>query len=949
MYSELEGRISRHKNDGHEMTLIAGPACGEYLVAVMPRYAIAIDIIPSLMSIAPGTRIGPYEVASRIGEGGMGIVYQARDTQLQRNVALKVLPDHFSSDPERLDRFQREAQVLASLNHPNIAHIYGLERSAGSGCIVMELVEGATLAERIQRGPIPVEDAVEIARQIVDALEAAHERGIIHRDLKPANIKIAPNGMVKVLDFGLAKVVEPAPAAEAATRMSVSAPGMIVGTAAYMSPEQARGRSIDARTDIWAFGCVLYEMLTGRPAFDGDTVTDIIAKVIQSEPQWQLLAAAVPASIRMLLESALTKDPKQRLQQIGDARLFLNRPFPEETLTAPVAAGRSSRSTWLMRAAVGLLFAAVLIPATLYFERVPEAQPEIRFEIPAAGVISQSLAISPDGQRIAYMTVTNGRRGVWVRPIGSVEAQLLPQTENVANLLGWAPDSRRLAFFADGKLQKIDISGGSPITLADANIYAPGAWNRNGDILFSSALKGTPLIVHVSESGGEVTTLTTPDPAAMEIAHSAPFFLPDGRRFLYLVTRATSSQSNEVALQGASLDSKSTERMGILGLDNPNQLSSPPAYVQPGYLVYTISGSLMAQRLSADGRIARSEPIRLAENIAGFSASERLLVYRQGLDTRAPQSAASRLVWFDRNGKEDVAAGASADYLSVDLSPDDRRALLIKNDMTTVFGLDLWVMDLNRGGQDRLTSNPGVDFSPVWSPDGREVVFASQQKAGSVPGFYRRSAISVGGETFISGDATDASLPMDWSSDGKYVVFIRRAAANAPVQNLWYQPLSVDTKPQIYLESQSVKTEAQFSPDGRWLAYTTNESGSFQVVVQSFPDPKISKTVTTRNGGSQPRWRRDGRELFYLAADGKLMSVPVKTGDMFEIGSETALFQTPLTGPTVNFGAGPFRYDVTADGKRFLIIAPVNNNSSASTADTTPITAIFNWSAGLKK
>jgi hypothetical protein len=639
------------------------------------------------MSITAGTRIGPYEVMSRIGEGGMGIVYRAHDTQLQRSVALKVLSDHFAEDKDRLERFQREAQLLASLNHPNIAHIYGLERTGGAGCIVMELVEGETLAERIQRGPIPIDDALQIARQITDALVVAHTQGIVHRDLKPANIKLTPDGKVKVLDFGLAKALSARPETDPSnspTVLSGSVPGVVMGTAAYMSPEQARGKPVDARTDIWAFGCVLYEMLAGQHVFDGKTATDIVAKIVQSEPQWDRLPADVPSSIRTLLKILLNKDPKQRLRHISDAGVLLNHTFVQESREPATAPARTGRGVWLVRAVVLLAFLGTLVPASLYFLRGPEDPAEIRFEMPAPGIINESMQISPDGQRVAYVAITNGTREVWVRSIGAASAQPLPGTENAGNyLLGWAPDSRRLGFFVDGKLKRVDVSGGSPLAIADTSIALPGTWNSNGDILFSTLSGSTvPVIVRVSDSGGIVTALTTQDRSAKEIGHFSPIFLTDGRRFLYFrAVAGPNSQWDVTAYEGA-LDSKSTTRVRSAGTYDPNGANgtgAPPVYVSTGYWLSLVNGTLVAARTKSDATIA-GEPVRLADNVAGFSASEKLLLYRHRTPGAPGQqnSLFNRLVWFDGGGKQGGSAGDLAVYVSVDLSPDDHRAVVTR-------------------------------------------------------------------------------------------------------------------------------------------------------------------------------------------------------------------------------------------------------------------------------
>ena len=489
------------------------------------------------MAITTGSRIGPYEVTSQLGEGGMGVVFRAKDTKLLRDVAVKVLPDHFADDPDRLSRLQREAQLLASLNHPNIAHIYGLEQLGSTSCIVMELVEGETLSDRLKNGQMPVDEAIEVAKQIADALAAAHERGIIHRDLKPANIKLTPAGMVKVLDFGLAKAIESrsqvTELSAMPTKMSGSVAGMIVGTAAYMSPEQARGREVDARTDIWAFGCVLFEMLTRKQAFEGETFTDIVARIVTAPPDLDSLPASVPGPLRLLLEATLNKNQSQRLQHIADMRLFLDQKFFPSVAPASVTAGPESKSGRgrLWTAVLAVLLIAALVPAFLYFRSASRpVPPQIRFEIVLPGAQGTQFALSPDGQHLAYMAQpSEENRAIWIRPIGSETAQKLTGTDNATGGPSWSPDSRYVAFIADGKLKKIDVASGTSQTICDIKGRVTGfTWNRNGVILFGRDTG----IARVSDAGGEVTVQVPLDAGRKEQQLALPVFLPDGNHFL---------------------------------------------------------------------------------------------------------------------------------------------------------------------------------------------------------------------------------------------------------------------------------------------------------------------------------------------------------------------------------------------------------------------------------
>ncbi len=898
------------------------------------------------MSVTPGTHIGPYEVKSPLGEGGMGVVFRARDTKLQRDVALKLLPDHFASDPDRLSRFRREAQLLASVNHPNIAQIYGLEQTGGSGCIVMELVEGETLAQKLKRGALPVDEALQIAKQVADALGAAHERGIVHRDLKPANIKLTPDGKVKVLDFGLAKALGgKAPKTDLSnspTVVSGSMPGIVFGTAAYMSPEQAKGKEVDARTDIWAFGCILYEMLTGRQAFDGETATDIIAKIVAGQPNLDLLPRDTPSSLRLLLTAAFNKEAPQRLQHIGDMRLFLDEKiFP---VTASKSATPTGRRLWLITAALVLALAAALIPAALYFRRAPVETSQIRFEMPAPGMVAGlgmaglgNLTISPDGQRVAYVAMIEGKRAVWIRPISAVTAQQLPGTENAAGLF-WSPDSRYLAFFADGKLKKIDASGGPAQTLCDAILTVPGTWSRDGAVLFTKA--GPFVIGRVSASGGEATPVTVVDASRQDLGNVAPQFLPDSRHFLYHGLSA----AGELTLYLGSLDSKSTTELMAMGTASTG---SPAIYVAPGYLLFRRNRTLMAQAFDKKRLALLGEAIPLAENVEiGFSASENgVLVYRKA--GQSDQAGGSQLVWFDRNGKQAGQVGTAANYGNLELSPDDRRVAVDIQGPNR----DIWMIDIARAVSARITFDPAADWPPVWAPDGSHIVFSSNRSDNGVTSalsnkLYQKSSSGVGtDELLFAGNPNELVYPEDWSSDGRYILFARVKLPGATADDLWVLPLFGDKKPFPFLQSSFWQVESQLSPDGRWLAFTTNESGTYQIVVQPFPDPSGGKWQVTAKDGIEPKWRRDGRELYYLSLDGKLMAVPVKGDHTFEAGQPSPLFQSPLNvtppRPVVH------HYDVTADGQRFLFISPVT--PAPSETNSVPITAVVNWTAGLNK
>jgi Tol biopolymer transport system component/predicted Ser/Thr protein kinase len=875
------------------------------------------------MAITPGSRIGPYEVISQLGEGGMGVVYRGRDSRLQRDVALKVLPDNFASDPDRMSRFQREAQVLASLNHAHIAQIYGLEQVEGAACIVMELVEGETLEEKLRKGPLSYDEAIDYSKQIADALAAAHERGVVHRELKPANIKIMSNGTVKVLDFGLAKALGPKTSDTNITALptmaSGSMVGAIVGTPGYMSPEQARGKDVDARTDIWAFGCVLYEMLTGKQAFSGETVTDIMAKIVTSPPDLEQLPTTTPSSLRLLLSSVLNKNSTQRLQHIGDTRLFLDGSMiPAEAKSTDAAPAKSSVRSKLAIAALALVAIGLAVPAVLYFRKAPNTAAAMRFDLMSTGGVVPS--VSPDGNTFAYnLRNADGKQVIWLKPVGSDAATQVPGTEGVTQY-GWSIDSKRILFLADGKLKKVDAAGGTPQVLGSYGQLRGASWGTNGIILLGRASDG--IIVKIPEAGGEATPVTKLE--HKQVVHALPVFLPDQKHFVY-VAGGAEEPGNGIFV--ASLDGNA-EPTRVLSL-TPNNFPGM-AYLPSGYLVYSNDRKIIAQPFNASSFKVEGEPTTLAEDVlnGGFSVSDNLLFYRKN----APDPG-KQLSWFSRDGKPGGPLGAAANYGNLDISPKGDRAAV---DINTDGKRDIWIIDLERAVPQRITFD-GNDWSTTWSPDGSRIVYAVSRN-GKFNEVVEKSSTGAGAEKVIDLDMA-SSIPVHWSSDNKYLIF-SRLRMNGNGFEPYLLPLTGERKPQPFLPSPYDRIQARISPDSHYVAYTTNESGTFQIVVQTFPDPTLGKWPISAEGGVEPKWRRDGRELYYLGLDGKLMSVSI-SGPAFSAGKPTVLFQTPLT---VNKGnpTRDRRYDVTPEGK-FLFVVP----AGASTAP--PITALVNWNAALKK
>jgi Tol biopolymer transport system component len=881
--------------------------------------------------LAPGTRLGSYEVIARIGAGGMGEVYRARDTRLDRAVALKVLPESVANDADRLARFQREAKTLAALNHPNIGGIHGLEEANGLTALVLELVEGPTLADRITQGALPLDEALEIARQIAGALEAAHELGIIHRDLKPSNIKVRPDGAVKVLDFGLAKALATdsgaATASDSSQSPTITTPaatrlGVIMGTAAYMSPEQARGKPLDKRTDIWAFGCVLYEMLSGQRAFAGDDVSDVLASVLAREPDLAALPPTVPASIRRLLRRCLQKDRNERLRDIGDARIeirdALAKVEPEVAAVPAPGATRRSRQRIALLSALALitLIAAVSVLWVFRsaFYSAPPA-PEMRLDINTPPTnVPGSLAISPDGRTIAFVATAEGQSRLWLRVLDTATARPLPGTEGAQNPF-WSPDSRSVAFFADNKLKRLDIDGGSVRILGNVYRGTGGAWNREGVILVASL--GDP-ISRVADTGGEPATVPS---LFQQGSNFSPRFLPDGRRFLYYVRGSPDARGVYVG----ALDGK-VEPRRLFDSD------TGAVYVSSGQLLFVRQRTLFAQNFDPLRLQLSGAPFPVAEHSAscaclGLSVSDTgSIAYRA-----MPPGVRRQFIWFDRSGKEIGKVGDAAAMASPSLSPDEQRIVGYRGNPVDG-NVDIWVLETKRGVFSRFTTHVSDDVSPVWSPKGDRIVFVSNRKG--IHDLFVKSATAGGSEELLLASPQN-KITTDWSKDGRFVLFDQLDPKTSG--DVWALSLDGKGKPFPVAQTQFEEQRGQFSPDSKWIAYQSDESGRDEIYIQPFPGPANKWRIST-NSGTQVRWRPDGKELFYVQMDGKLMAVPVRiasnTNDP-EVDAPVALFTPPLGGMVQQ---ADFRqqYMISSDGQRFLV-------STISEGANSPITVILNW------
>jgi serine/threonine-protein kinase len=912
-----------------------------------PLAALAADLTSSAAqpALVRGQRLGPYVIAERLGAGGMGEVYRATDTNLKRQVAIKVLPESFAADADRLARFLREAEVLAALNHPNIAHIYGLERQLGAAALILELVEGEDLSQRISHSAIPIDEALQIAKQIAEALEAAHDQGIIHRDLKPANIKVRSDGTVKVLDFGLAKALEAPAAASPSLSMSptittpaMTAAGMILGTAAYMSPEQARGSPVDKRTDIWAFGCVLYEMLTGRTAFGRATITDTLAAILEREPSWERLPDRTPPSVRSLLRRSLQKDVRRRLRDIADARLELDDAAVSEWDTnspPPQPKARERIASRFTGVAAGLLLVVLL--AGLVVTRLGETGPgsrEVTRSVLAVtpaeqlrsmpedqtigeGRPSQStLVLSPDGRTLVFSAVRSGRQQLYQRALDQLDAIPIAGTEE-----GTGPffsfDGKWVGFWASGALKKVVLDGGNvATTICDTAPVFGASWGSNDTIVFARMNEG---LLQVSATGGTPRPLTALDPQKGEVSHRLPQILPGNQAVLFTVTRLSFPKWEETAIVVQSLATGERRELAQ-GAD--------ARYVRTGHLLYMRAGKLMAvpfdlTRLAVTGGavalidgVMQAANMRVAQIDSGaaqfsVSANGTLVYVPGGIFPNIERS----LVWVDRVGTLQPLPLPTRAYAGPHLSPDGQRIVV----WTQGTDRNIWIYEIARGTLTRLTADYR-NSRPVWTPDGKSITYTSAE-SGADNIFRKTTDGSRAPERLTSSEHNQAMSSL--SPDGQTLTYVEFIPPTE-VPQIWMLSLSGDQRPRRMLQTRSNETYPEFSADGHWLAYVSDETGRNEVYVQPFPGPGPKHQISVE-GGRSPRWPRSGHELFYLAnrltkgeSGIRMMAVRITANPTFTAGTPQTLFEGQYYDDTTTTG-----YDVTVDGKRFIMAQPI--------------------------
>jgi len=878
------------------------------------------------MTLTAGTKLGPYEIQSPIGAGGMGEIYRAHDSRLGRDVAVKILPEHLSSDAALKTRFEREARAVSALNHPNICTLYDVGTQDGTSYLVMELIDGQSLAERLRRGLLPLDQCLRIGREIADALDQAHKRGIIHRDIKPGNIMLTKSG-AKLLDFGLARpVVTPATSTtltQTTPSLPVTQEGTIVGTFQYMSPEQVEGKELDARSDIFSFGAVLYEMVTGKRAFEGKSNLSVASAILEKDPEpIGQINPLSPLSLNHVVRRCLAKDPEDRWQTARDlaGELKWIAESSSQTAAAPISASRKKLrlSAWFVVAALWL--AAIFGAMWWRASNVPRQAMYFSAPLPFA---ARDMSIAPNGHTVAVVGFLESthKNMIWLYELGASGAKVVPNTEG-ASFPFWSADGQSIGFFADGKLKKLDISGGPVQTLCDAPTGRGGTWNKDGVIVFTPAGQLGTGLYKISSSGGTPVQISYPDRAAGQDSHRWPVFLPDGNHYFFLAVNF-SGRRDVYGIYVGSLDSKETHFV-TRGVAN--------AAYAAGYLLFYQDQTLFAQPFDLKTYSLVGQPTALSTDIqfaprigkAAFAVSGTGVLLTQKLSS---DLSLSQPLWFNRAGKQIGSVGKLDIYGNIELSPSEKFVAADRTDIVTQ-NTDIWTYALDHDAANRRTFDPGIDSTPVWSPDSTKLLFSSNRRLKF--DLYIKDADGAQEEKLVVEEGPD-KYASDWSRDGKYILYARG-------QDLWFATYP-DFKSSQFLKATAALKTAQFSPDGRWVAYASNETGKWEIYVTSFPDA-TGKWQISDSGGTQPHWRGDGREIYYLGPDFKMMAAPVTAGVKFDSGAPVALFETnPRELVATSEQAS---YSVSHDGQRFLV------NTQAHQAESQPMSVMLNWTAKLK-
>lgn len=885
-----------------------------------------------------GKTISNYKILQKLGEGGMGVVYKAKDTKLGREIALKALPEEFAQNRERLARFEREAKLLAALNHPNIATIYDLEESEGLNFLTLELVEGETLDGKLTSGPLEVQDTLEMCRQIAEALESAHQKGIIHRDLKPSNIKVTPEGKIKVLDFGLAKAFEVAEVGDAVDMDPYKSPtltvgssrsGIIMGTAAYMSPEQARGKPMDKRTDIWSFGCVFYELLTGQQLFIGETTSDMIAGILKQEPNWKSLPKELPVRIRDLLRRCLQKDPNKRLHDIADARIEIEETMSkpsEPTLDSFEEPGKPQPATrrWLIPWSLTILMAVITIfavwqwrrPTTSTRSNVSRFLLKIPLDQKFISWTGPDIILSPDGRSFVYVGQGELGRQLLVRKMDQLDASPIPGTEDAYSPF-FSPDSQWVGYFSGGKLKKVSLLGGPPLTISDVSSPYGGTWGQNGMIIFGTYSSG---LFQVSSAGGVPQNITTPDAEQGLISHRWPDILPGDEAVLFTIYKGS---LDDVSIGVVKLKTGKVNQLLEMG--------TYPRYALSGHLVYgSPDGSLLAAPFDLSRLEVKGSVISLLDGLhitsggpVNFTLSRNgSLVYIEG------ESSRNTIVMVDRQGIEQSLGKEQRAFLSPRFSPDGKRLAVDIEDGSSE---DIWIYKLEHGPLTRLTFGKD-DFYPTWTPDGERIVFSSN-RTGDYDLYWKKADGSSDAESLYKAEFPQYETSL--SPDGKFLVY--RETHPSTGMDIWILPLEDKSNPKPFLNTSFRENTPMLSPNGRWLAYASNESGQNEIYVRTFPDVSGGRWQASTGGGQEPLWSRDGRELFYRSRDNKIVSVAVKTEPVFELGTRKILFEDVYRKRYQHSN-----YDIHPDNKRFVMI-------KSSELISAEMIVVLNWFEELKR